>query len=572
MRRLTWMCLLAGCPAPAPDDPTPTGDVVLLPPEGQATRISMALRGTRPSEAELERVAADPEALDALVDAWMESDRFRDTVRHLHADTLLTRTPLMNLPPLGPLEGEDVVDIAASLTEEPLALAEDIVMSDQPYTALVTANYTMTNAINAEVFAGVGHDGGEGWSRGAFRDGRPAAGVLSTNALWLRYPSNGQNYHRARANSVADALLCSDFLGRDIPISGDVDLSDDEAVADALNNQPECVACHQSLDPLASHFWAYRSRVNAAQVVQGYATDCQRDVTCYPLPIYTPQLANSWMRAGVRGPGFYGQPSEDTGTLGQQIADDPRFAQCAVRRFVGYFAQQSPVDVPLSTVAPLQRRFVDSNFDARDLIAAIVTSDAFLAAEGQPDDGEPVGLLAARPLQLAATIEDLTGFRYVINIDARNCADRGRCIGDIDTVMDDAFGFRAMAGGIDGYRVTRPTHTTTPTKALLLAALAEEGAHQVVESDLAISDRSQRRLLTEIDASTTDEASVRGQLVRLHRRLYGVSIAADDPQIDEAWTLFEGALERRGSGQTAVAGAWKLTLTGLLQDPRLLLY
>ena len=64
--------------------------------------------------------------------------------------------------------------------------------------------------------------------------------------MWLRHVSNGGNYQRARANSVAEALLWESFLTRDIPLGDDVDLADDDAVSNALYNQPECIACHQS--------------------------------------------------------------------------------------------------------------------------------------------------------------------------------------------------------------------------------------------------------------------------------------------------------------------------------------
>ena len=341
-------------------------------------------------------------------------------------------------------------------------------------------------------------------------------------------------------------------------------------VADALNTQDECVACHQSLDPLASHFFVVRNRLAPFQVQNAYAADCEGRgaASCYPIAMYNPRGETAWERVGLRAPGYFGLASDNLGTLGQQIADDPRFAQCTVRRFVSYFTQTPAAEVPLQTIAPLQARFEDSGFDARDLVRAIVTDPSFLDAEAE--DGP--GLLAARPFQLAASIEALTGFRYVVNIDGERCRQTGNnCIGDLDMVYDDAFGFRAMAGGIDGFRVTRPTWTTTPTKSLFLAALAEEAAGHVVDTDFAAPAAS-RRLLDEVEPDTTDEDMIRAQLVALHRRLFGEALEADDVQIDEAYALFEAALTLRSGRPDPAVDAWKVTLTGLLQDPRMLLY
>jgi hypothetical protein len=549
-----------------PDDPTgPT----LLDPAARAIRVSTALRGVRPSPAELDRVEADPAVLDVLVDDWLQDPRFGETIRHLHAETLLMRDPNLQLPALGPLEGATVVQIQRALAEEPLALAEHIVLNDRPYTELVTADYTVVTEENAAIFAGVRRAPGPGEQIATFTDGRPAAGILSTNGLWFRHVSNGENHHRARANTLTSALLCTDFLEGDIPITGEVDLSDPDAVGQALETQTECIACHQALDPVASHLFSVRSRLGFFQVRQSYTYGCGRGSLCYPVPMYDEGFGRAWRRAGMRPPGYFGLDSEDLGSLGAHIAQDDRFAACTVRRFVGYLTQTAPEDVPRETVAPLQTAFVDGGYDARDLVRRVVLSDAFLA---RPGEGA-TGLLATRPVQLAATIEDLTGFRWVFNVDSARCRQTGNnCTGDLDAAQDDLLGFRSMIGGIDGFRVTEPTHTTTPTKALFLAALAEEASRHVVLHDARAASPAERRLFDRVPPTATDEAGVREQLVSLHRRLYGEALDPQDPAITEAWTLFAAALGSRGVGDRAAVDAWTVTLAGLLQDPRLLIH
>jgi hypothetical protein len=55
----------------------------------------------------------------------------------------------------------------------------------------------------------------EGVSRvWTYADGRPAAGVLSTNGLWWRYPSTASNGNRKRADTPSRIFLCHDYTNR----------------------------------------------------------------------------------------------------------------------------------------------------------------------------------------------------------------------------------------------------------------------------------------------------------------------------------------------------------------------
>lgn len=555
--------VLMGCPSD-PDGPPGTPEPISYS-EADALRVSMALRGHRPSVAELDQVAADGTILPSLVDTWMTEPSFGETIRHLHADTFLTRTNDSVLPQLGPLLNTPRTAINRSLTEEPLALIEHVVLNDQPYTQIVTADYTVIDEVNALIFASQDRTAGDGEQVAYFTDNRPAGGILSTDGLWVRHVSNGSNFHRARANMVSDKLLCTDFLTRDIPLSGDIDLSDEAAVAQALTTQTECIACHQTLDPLGAHFWTMRNRTAPFQVANSYDREGNcigRE--CYPLTMYDERRAIGWQRVGLQPPSYFGYESDDMGVLGAQIADDPRFAQCAVQRFYSYFSQTERADIPFEDIAALQADFVASDFDAKALIKSIVLNPEF--ADVDHEDGP--GLLSTRPFQYAKTLEELTGFRMAFNVDNNVCRTRGiNCTGDLDVVYNDQIGFRSMAGGIDGVQILKPTWTTTPTKVLVAAALAEEAASTVVDHDFS----NPPRLLKAVTSDTTDEAAIRSQLVELHRQFYAISLDSDDPEITEAYTLFEAERARQG-GPGATATAWKVTIAALLQDPRFLFY
>lgn len=580
-RLLPLLAILSACDggggAPDGDDPrvveTPDGPRVLLSPEDRAVRQSMALLGVRPSIDDLERARTEPGALDALVQEAVDDPRFGETVKHLYAELLHLRSYELVMPPRGPLETADRESLSRALSEEPLRLIERVVLEDRPFTEIVTADTTVLDEVGAVLWRGHAYDpGGPAIQEVAFTDGRPGAGILSTHGLWVRHPSNGRNDQRARANLIADALLCEDFLGRDVPAVGAIDLSDPVAVSRALERQDECVSCHQSLDPMAATLWTMFPSHNAGLVDVSYDAGCFPPADfCYPLRMYRPDLELAWAFYGLRSPGYYGAPVDDLGDLGQSIADDPRFATCTVRRFWSYFAQVDAEDVPLEVVSPLRDAFVASGFDAKALAAAVVTHPDFLALEA-PDSAfadRVVGPLVARPFQLAQAVEDLTGFRWVADVDPFVCGTSPYgCYGPADIAQDDIFGYRAMAGGVDGARILRPTHTFTPIRELFAAALAEEAAGYVVREDFARPDRTQRRLLDRAEAANRSAETVRPQLAALHGRILGEVVDADDPAVDPTWALFEAVLARSGEPRDA----WRAVLAAMLQSPDLQAY
>ncbi|MEM1418400.1 MAG: hypothetical protein AAGH15_26130, partial [Myxococcota bacterium] len=133
--------------------------------------------------------------------------------------------------------------------------------------------------------------------------------------------------------------------------------------------------------------------------------------------------------------------------------------------------------------------------------------------------------------------------------------------------MDDSvLGFEVLAGGTDGFRVTRPARTATATSTLVRETLARRAAFYAVLRDLGGSDGP--GLFRHVDLATDDEATIRAELVNLHRRLYGVRHDPGDPPIDDAYALFAGL---RDASDDA-ARAWVLTLAALLEDLRFATY
>lgn len=548
-----------GAPIDPPPDasPPPAATLALLGPVDHLTRASMALRGVRPSLAELDAVAADPAALPGLVDGYLAGPEFAATMRDLHAETFLLRLelPTISLPAIGPLAGKTATELNGALWDEPLRLIEHVITTGRPYTEIVTADYTMANQIVADAW-GTPHTGAAAaWQVQRYTDGRPMAGVLTTSALAYRVRSAGANFNRGRANLLSAALLCHDYLDSDIVVDTSIDLSDPDIVANAVVANPSCAGCHQTLDPLGSFYFGMRA--NAAPV------SIEREG--YPYRMFDPAKVDDWARATGRPPGFFGAPAATMPELGAAIAADPRFARCAASRFAGYLTQRDRRDVAGAWVARLQAEFVASGFDARALARAVVLSDEFRVSHST-DAAEAegvVGLLKARPEQLDRMIADLTGFRWTTD---STQGFRGAPMGRSNLLTGDYIGYRVLAGGIDGYYVTTPVFTMTASSSLVLRALAVAAATHVVDHDLAAA-AADRRLLVASDPAEPSEAAVRTQLVGMHARILGERLAADDPAIDLDLALFTDV-----AAASDVRRAWILTVTALLSDLRAVYY
>ncbi len=530
------------------DTGEPEPEPEYLSPDEHLVRISMALRGTRPSLEDLDAVRQDPSRIPDFVDAYMQGPGFAETVRDLHNDALLTNVD-GQLPALAPLEDVQSFAISNSVMGTALHLIERIVVEDRPYSEIVTADTWVVDDIAAAVY-GI-DDGGSGWREVPIPSGRPAAGILSDNAFFLRHTSANSNFHRGRANAVSTALLCLDYEDNNIELDEGIDLTDAAAVATALSTNTACLACHDTLDPLASHFFAIAGNPMGNQI------------TGYPLPdLYDSQREDDWMASTGRAPAFYGEESSDIGTLGALISTDPRFSACTARRFYAYFLRTDLEDVSPGTIDTFDAVFTDSELQAKALIKAIMLSDDFRisAASSEGTGDEVQGYLRARPFQLARMIEDLTGFRWELDV---QLLQPETSAGVLDLVRSSSIGFQVLGGSTDSFTVLDSIDTTNATTSLFLRQLAAESSSFVVEQD-AMADEP--RLLSA--GLVTEEDAVRAQLVALFDRIHGEALEPDSDDVDDAVALFDAALAASGDP----ARAWKTTLTAMLRDLGILFY
>ncbi|MCB9745065.1 MAG: DUF1588 domain-containing protein [Alphaproteobacteria bacterium] len=515
---------LASCGPEAPEDRL---DAVTL-----LTRVSLDVRGRRPSLADLERVREEPEALEALIDAYVHEPGFGEQLAALFAPVYGTLATDFDIADANYAIADEASFVVA-LGEEPLRMLAEVAEQDLPYPTLFTADWTVIDEHLAAWYPAAYPEGATGWQRAPFTDGRPSAGVLATSGTWWRYLTTDANLNRGRANQISRIFLCRDYLSAPIEVDAELDLLDEEATRDAIRSHPGCVACHSSLDPLGAFFFGFHHTETFSPV----------DLTSY-----NHAREGSWRERTDVAPEYYGQPAVDLSDLGDLIAQDPRVVECVVERTWTLLHQRRPELDDQAALIYHREAFLAGDLALRALVRSVLEDPSYQA---RTDSGVRK---VVTPQQLFGQLEDLTGFRFTVE---------GK-----DVLRYDRFGLRGLLSGGDTASDVG-TAGITPMTALVRERLARAAAGHVAAWDREHPDEA--RLFTRVDFSETPllaEEAMRAQIVDLHLRVLGQVVTSDDEAVDRAMALWQEAFALEGSTERA----WALVLELLLRHPDFLVY
>lgn len=516
--------------------PMQTEEVLLLSPTKRLARASLDIRGIRPSLEELNRIESNPDEFDLLVDEFLYHPTFGTRIREIFGEIYTTEKDFY--PINADIVGlSDQYEFASAIGQEPLRLIQEVVVNDMPWSTIVTADWTMANEIHGEIYPIDYPPEATGWMKAHYTDGRPSAGILSTNGLWWVYGSTSSNANRKRGNTVSRLLLCHDYLLRPIEFSRDLNLLDNSAVEEAVSSDPACVSCHQTLDPLSAHFFGFWSPQQNSWI---------------DLNLYHPDRERLYEEFLGVGPSYYGMPSTGLNNLGSLIAGDSRFGMCVVKQLVEQFHQAEAPLSDMETLSLHRNAFIESDQNIRELIRSIILQPEYSASrwDSQYEDQN------ARLLhidQLASSIEDLTGFRWTFD--------------GLDILRSSSIGLRILGGGADGETVFSSATHPNATMLLTQARLAELSAAFAVENE-ALVPKEERRLFSLVDLDTTNESNILPQIRQLHLLVLSQPISEDGPEATGLHHLYTTVSELESSSQSG----WKAVLTALLRDPSLLIY
>ena len=507
-------------------------------------RASLDLRGVRPSVAEMAAVDADPDQLELTLGGFFEGERFSARVRDLFSYAYLTRVESYyqeglqygyELAEAGEQVDLNMGDFLNSVGEEILRSVSTLAEEDLPWTDLVTADWTMADEHIGTLWPLDYPEGATGWQKVTYTDGRPVAGILSANSLYWRFTATFSNRNRGRANAISRMLLCNDYLSREVEFSRDVDLLDSEATLNAVKTVDGCLACHASLDPLASHLWGFQVLENS-NVVE--------------METYHAERERWWEKYTDIPPEYFGTPTTDLADLGRYMAADPRLVSCAVEQVFEGLLHREVTPADSQSLINHETRFRSEGKTLRALYRSVVGSPEYRAA-GAPDDDRFAHRKMMRPEQVVTAVEDLTGYRFT-----RSSYDLFQAV---------SVGLRTLSGGADGVTVLSPADAPMTTMLLSHERLAEAAGMAVVQSDTA--NRSAPRLFDEVDPSVeASESEARAQIEGLYLRF--LSRDPTDERTQELLDLLGAVYDLGGDAQQA----WAAVVAALIRDPDFLFY
>ena len=543
----------------------PEAPLVPIAPTELLVRASMDLRGLRPTLAELDAVETSSTAYETLVDQYLHTPEFLDRVKDLYDDALLVRR-------------EDFTDEARDKTwdvyGEALELIAWIVANDRPFTEVGTADYTVASPLfqsdpNRMPFP-MTPVAGPGWQPTRYMDGRPHAGLLSTSAFYEVWDTNNTNKNRRRANRWSILFHCYNFLDTPVDVTRNVDNNDADAVLDAVTTRPDCKACHDRLDPLASFLFPLDNmdRLDNVSPTDFFSGDSER-----------------WRDANKRPPAVYGVPGTDIRDMGRLMTSHPKFAECQTKRaFKLLFLRDPKTSTELSTANDVASRWTtEDGYNFRLLVKRWMLSDAY---RKRPVTDDAAWVRRTSPERLELLMKDLTGFVWQRDPDddeddANPASDPPR-LAPVPLLTNEERGFKIIMGGINGVSVSGRSNSLNASVAMVQRKLAAMAADYVVTNDLALPD-GQRKLLNGVTGAedpSVDEAALRADIVALIRRLYGQRVAPSSAQVNgwlQLYRSLHGDRTQGGVNPGQVVGtqgerAWRGLLVAMLRSPKILLY
>ena len=132
----------------------------------------------------------------------------------------------------------------------------------------------------------------------------------------------------------------------------------------ATLTEPDCVACHQLMDPLGLPLEKFDELGRRRHLDEGIVIDA------------VGELPDGRVVKGALG-------------LSEALADDPRFIECVARRFLTYALAREPLPYEVGAVQELVASWAERDYRLGDLIELIVNHPLFLTRV-------PVGLNESR--------------------------------------------------------------------------------------------------------------------------------------------------------------------------------
>lgn len=523
-------------------------------------KATIAMLGRMPTDAEKTSVLArGADGLDDALTGIMDEDGFYDFVKETYNDLILTDRYIAGSSAVDLLDNNDYPDrywflsiendaerrlmqqqANTAVAREPLELIAHVIANDLPFAEVLTADYTVTNAFGARSY-GVSSEFDDAADPEAFAPvrlpGVPHAGLL-TSTMWLnRFPTTDTNRNRHRAATIFDLFLATDVTSLG---ARPIDPSDLEGF-NPTRSDPQCTVCHATIDSIAGLMQNWDARGRYRPPAEGWHPS-----------MFPPGFGASLLAHGER--------LTAASWLGQQIANDPRFAIATIHTMFQALVGQAPLREPDDSSRPgyddeliafeaqaaffaeVAQAFVESGHDFKTVVRELVASEYFRAVDfaSELDDQR------ARQLHNVAIPRFLTPERLNRKLQAVTGYPWRYRAGHQDHLSVQQYGL--FYGGIDSDTVT--TRILEPGGIMMSVAdlMANDVACLNTMRDFA-KPAPERKLfpLVELGHIPQDDdgrpfdlsvSAIRQNIRYLHEHLFGAVPGDDDPDVELTYQLF----------------------------------
>lgn len=602
------------CPG---DEPKPvTEGVTLADAYGTLRKATWQLVG-RPSTA-AEVKAIDEKGLSGLDDvlgAQMTEPNFDERLREIFSDVLLTdgfragntigsaSIVSSDYYPPGSVDywgGEDWdtrswangegIRLVEALAREPVEFIVQTVKADRPMSDVLTVKHRLLNAYSARFFKvpykgfapgtsfdmipnpqeyevvssvpGINEVGGSG----------EYAGIFTTSAFLLRYPSSPTNFNRKRARFTYKYFLNFDIMKAAPRIDASaVDLNDFPT-----RKNPQCTGCHEKIDPVAGMYMnqdecGYEAAVyyqppgspkNNACPDEGWVPGDQMfspgvasgDANALPLAD-RPKALEKLASYVVAQPGFVEAMVSHVyiGLMGRALLKAP-----SDPTMPNYAALDAAYNAEQAALAEFAKTFSANGLMLKPLIIAIVKSEAFRAVRADdPTRVELIGLGGGgltTPEILNRKIRAVTGVTWRHHLAEVPQNSGYQPVGPHDgsgeaylllrTEMKTLYG--GIDGSFDGVKV-RSRQPSTLTAAIVEHMALTASCESVTRDfDKPTADRKlfphvNASLVPNGNANSPEQAPIIENIRYLHETILGERLAANDPEILATYQLLVDA-------------------------------
>jgi hypothetical protein len=416
--------------------------------------------------------------------------------------------------------------------------------------------------------------------------GVPHSGIITDEIFLNKYTATETNMHRNRAR-----MIYWFFAGKDLlAIEGNREAADLEfedfdnvvGVDDPTATNPDCIVCHEVMDPVAKAFENY----NLSGL---YDTDNVDEVDSHDDAI-------GWglSKSQIQSSGANGYNNRELQWLGEQIASDAAYpkgiAQIVVRGMTGQDilgqpGLESPAEYESAYVAQAKLittaagEFVESGYNIKDLIYAVTKSAYYrstgVLVEQMKDEYSQLGSVRYLPAQLVnQKLRALNsgGWSNSLNLYQLNS--------------------RMFMGAKNSNDVLEDSDSVSGIISAVTERLAVEESCDIVRNEFNM-DKSERSLFdvvddnVNLDASTAAARSAQAKAIRLQiTKLYLAAlyqeVSSDSEEVDVVFELFSNVLNgsvnsscNTGGSGAGVAGsslsvreAWYAVMVYILTDYR----